>query len=312
MSGEMKKRKLGRTGLQVSEIGFGALEIGRPWGLPIAGDFVVPPETEVHALLDRVLELGINLIDTAPAYMLSEERLGKALKHRRKEFLLASKCGESFDGTRSLYDFSAQGTLEFIATSLRRLQTDYLDLIQIHCGPEEVETIRRGETLEGMLRAKKQGKVRWVGVSCNPAGALAALESGAYDVLQLPYSILNRAIAEPWPEGGESILSLAALNDVGVLIRESLERGKLTGKIRQEQANGEAAEVNIKQGLAQLESRGLRTPLSQLAIQYVLRRPEVSAALVGTRNLRHLEQAVDAEGKVLDKNALEEIEKLGA
>ena len=76
----MKTRKLGRTDLQVSEIGFGALEIGRPWGLPIEGDFAIPSEREVQALLDRALGLGINFIDTAPAYMLSEERLGRLLK----------------------------------------------------------------------------------------------------------------------------------------------------------------------------------------------------------------------------------------
>jgi aryl-alcohol dehydrogenase-like predicted oxidoreductase len=182
----VKTRKLGRTGLQVSEIGFGALEIGRAWGLPIEGDFAVPSEQEVHALLDRVLELGINLIDTAPAYMLSEERIGKLLKHRRKEFYLASKCGEHFDGYDSRYDFSQAGTLRFIVASLERLQTDYLDLVQIHCGPDEEETIQRGETLEGMLRAKQQGKVRWVGVSCHAGGARVALDKGGYDVLQLP------------------------------------------------------------------------------------------------------------------------------
>jgi len=308
----MRTRKLGRTELQISEIGFGALEIGRPWGLPIAGDFVVPEEREVHALLDRALELGINLIDTAPAYMQSEERLGKLLKNRRKEFYLASKCGEHFDGTQSRYDFSAKGTLEFIETSLRRLHTDYLDLIQIHCGPDEVETVRGGETLQGMLRAKAAGKVRWIGVSCHESGALAALESGAYDVLQLPYSILNRTIAEPWPEGGDSILSLAAQNNIGILIRESLEHGKLTDKIRRKPAKDDPVAARLGETLARLESRGIRTPLSQLAIQYVLRRPEVSSVLVGTRNARHLEQAIEAAARPLGARALEEIEAMGA
>lgn len=307
----MKIRKLGRTGLQVSEIGFGALEIGRPWGLPVAGDFVVPEEKEVQALLDRVLELGINLIDTAPAYMLSEERLGKLLKNRRREFYLASKCGERFDGTQSHYDFSTKGTLEFIESSLRRLQTDYLDLIQIHCGPDEVETIRRGETLQGMLRAKAEGKVRWIGVSCHESGAVAVLESGAYDILQLPFSILNRAIAEPWPEGGDSILSLSAQNNIGVLIRESLEHGKLTDKIQQASAKDDPAVTKVERLRARLKARGLRTPLNQLAVQYALSRPEVSCVLVGTRKPRHLEQAVAAAAPPLDPAALEEIEALG-
>lgn len=299
----MKTRTLGRTELRVSEIGFGALEIGRPWGLPVEGDFAVPSEQEVRALLDRVLELGINLIDTAPAYMLSEERLGKLLKHRRREFYLATKCGESFDGYESRYDFSTAGTQRFIEMSLRRLQTDYLDLVQIHCGPDEVETIRRGEALEGMLRAKKAGKVRWVGVSCNASGARAALDVNAYDVLQLSYSLLNRSIEE-------EILARAARANMGVVIRESLERGKLTDKIRGAKIDADPVIPRLQGLLAERESRGVRTPLSQIAIQFVLRSPQVTSVLVGTRNRRHLEEAVAAAGQELDPNLAREINAL--
>lgn len=299
----MPTRRLGRTGLQVSEIGFGALEIGRPWGLPVRGDFVVPSEKDAQALLDRALELGINLIDTAPAYMLSEERIGKFMKHRRKEFYLASKCGEYFDGTASRHDFSAAGTLRFIETSLRRLQTDYLDLVQIHCGPDEVGTIREGETLEGMLRAKQQGKVRGVGVSCHAEGALAALESGAYDVLQLPYSIVNRSI-----EG--EILSRAAASDIGVIVREPLERGKLTEKVRLAPSDADPSVTQAKKLLEKMDSQGIQTPLSQLAIHFVLRKPEVSTVLVGTRKVRHLEEAVEAARQTIDTRLLSEIEAL--
>src|SRR3989449_10572927 len=157
-------------------------------------------------LMPSASALGINFIDTAPAYVLSQERIGRLLKHRRREFHLATKCGECFDGYDSQYDFSTAATLKFIESSLERLQTDYLDLVQIHCGPDEVETIRRGETVEGMLRAKKEGKVRWVGVSCHEPGARAALEIGAYDVLQLPYSLLNRTVE------GDVFSRAAALN----------------------------------------------------------------------------------------------------
>jgi|SRR5579863_4777010 len=303
----MKKRQLGRTELMVTEIGFGALEIGRPWGLPIEGDFVIPAEREVEALLDRVLALGINLIDTAPAYMLSEERLGRLLKHRRKEFYLASKCGEHFNGYESRYDFSTEGTVEFIDRSLQRLQTDYLDLVEIHCGPDEVGTIRRGETLEGMRRAQRAGKVRWVGASCDVPGAEAALEMNAYDVLQLPYSILERSIERP-NAGGDSVLSRARKLGVGVIVREPLARGKLTDKVRQAAAGSDPAVAQVQGLLARLEARSVKTPLSALAIQFALRRPEVATVLVGTRNARHLEEAVDAAGHELDPVALRELE----
>lgn len=296
----MKKRTLGRTGLELSEISFGALEIGRAWGLPVEGDFAVPSDREVEALLERVLALGINLIDTAPAYMLSEERIGKLLRHRRKEFYLASKCGERFNGYESRYDFSTAGTLQFIETSLRRLQTDYLDLVQIHCGPEEVETIRRGEVLEGMLRAKKQGKVRWVGVSCNAAGAPVALEMGAYDVLQLPYSFLNRS--------AEEVLARGAQTNVGIIIREALERGKLTDKVRSLQPDADPTVTRLQQFLVKMEAGGARTSLSQFAIQFVLHNPHVTTVLVGTRNTRHLEEAIAAAHQPLDEKWLAELQ----
>lgn len=302
----MKKRRLGRTELLISEIGFGALEIGRPWGLPIEGDFVIPPEHDVQALLDRVLALGINVIDTAPAYMLSEERLGRLLKHRRKEFYLFSKCGERFDGYESHYDFSTEGTVEFIEFSLKRLQTDYLDLVQIHCGPDEVGTIRRGETLEGMLRAKRQGKVRWVGASCEAPGAAVALEMNSYDVLQLPYSILDRSI-ERASAGGDSVLSLARKLDVGIIARETLARGKLTDKVRKA-ASIDPTVARVKGLLARLDTRGVKTPLSRLAVQFALGRPEVATVLVGTRNALHLEDAIQAAGQELDPGVLREIE----
>ena len=305
----MKRRRLGHTDLEVSEIGFGALEIGRPWGLPIEGDFVIPSERDAGALLDRVLDLGINFIDTAPAYMLSEERLGRLLKHHRKEFYLASKCGEYFDGYESRYDFSTAGTLQFIETSLKRLQTDYLDLVQIHCGPDEAETIRRGEALEGMLRAKRHGKVRWVGASCDVDGATVALEMPAYDVLQLPYNLLNRSI-ERMESGGDSVLSRAARLGVGIIAREPLARGKLTDKSRRAPAGADPAVARAQDLLARLEQHGDRTSLSQIAIQLVLRRPEVATVLIGTRNVRHLEDAVQAAGRPLDTALLSELENL--
>src|SRR5947208_8306465 len=302
----MKRRRLGRTDLEVSEIGFGALEIGRPWGLPIEGDFVIPSERDAGALLDRVLDLGINFIDTAPAYMLSEERLGRLLKHRRQGLYLASKCGEYFDGYESRYDFSTAGTLQFIETSLKRLQTDYLDLVQIHCGPDEAETIRRGEALEGMLRAKRHGKARWVGASCDVDGARAALEMNAYDVLQLPYSLLCRLIEGKDPSG-DSALSRAARLGVGIIVREPLARGKLTDKSRRA-PDGDAAVQKAQALLGRLAQRGVGTPLSQIAIQFVLRRPEVGMVLVGTRNARHLEDAVQAAARPLDTELLAELE----
>ncbi len=138
------------------------------------------------------------------------------------------------------------------------MQTDYLDLLQIHCGPEEVETIRRGEALEGMLRAKKEGKVRWIGVSCGASGAHAALEMNAYDVLQLPYSLLNRSIEKGLGEGqsgDDSILARAAKANVGVIIREALEHGKLTDKFVEPRRTATLFSPSCKHGSRKLNRR---------------------------------------------------------
>jgi aryl-alcohol dehydrogenase-like predicted oxidoreductase len=186
-------------------------------------------------------------------------------------------------------------------------------LVQIHCGPDEEETIQRGETLEGMLRAKQQGKVRWVGVSCHAGGARVALDKGGYDVLQLPYSILNRAIekgsdqAEP---GEGSILSRAAAAGVGIMAREVLGRGHLTEKVRRMPAEGDPKAARVKALLTKLGTRGVKTPLNQLAVQFALRSPHVATVLVGTRNARHLEDAVVATRDPWNPSLIREIDSL--
>ena len=162
--------------------------------------------------------------------------------------------------------------------------------------------------LEGMLRAKQQGKARWVGASCEVGGATVALEMAAYDVLQLPYNLLCRSIEGNDPSG-DSVLSRAARVGVGVIAREPLARGKLTEKIRKA-PDEDAAVQKALALLANLEQRGVRTPLSQIAIQFVLRRPEVGMVLVGTRNVLHLEDAVEAAAQPLDTELLVELEAL--
>jgi aryl-alcohol dehydrogenase-like predicted oxidoreductase len=153
----MKYRTLGRTGLQVSELGFGALEIGRHWPYwrKDKPDFGFPREVEAVKVIHAAYDSGINFFDTAPAYYKSEEFLGKALRDRRHKVYLATKCGEWFDGERSVYNYSASETMKFVDESLRLLQTDYIDLLQIHSA--SLEVVQSGETLSAMKKAKEQG-----------------------------------------------------------------------------------------------------------------------------------------------------------
>ena len=174
----MKYRKLGRTGLDVSVLGFGALEIGRNWPYwrKEKSDFSRPTESDALRVIHSALDQGINLFDTAPAYFASEEILGKAFKGIRKNILIASKCGEWFDGEKSVYNYSYSETKIFIENSLRLLQTDYIDLIQIHSA--NVDIIRNGETLIAMKDLQKEGKVRFLGLSTDfEDAALLAIAS---------------------------------------------------------------------------------------------------------------------------------------
>lgn len=137
----MRFRRLGRTGLQVSEIGFGSLEIGRDWGV-VPTDRGTPQEANSIQLLEAAITLGVNFVDTAMAYVKSEERIGKAISSgrvRRERFYLATKAGERFDeATGSLYDYSYAGITRSIMESLEHLQVDRVEGLQLHTAPLEV------------------------------------------------------------------------------------------------------------------------------------------------------------------------------
>jgi aryl-alcohol dehydrogenase-like predicted oxidoreductase len=285
----MRYRKLGRTDLIVSEIALGGLEIGRDWG--IGSDIAKPDEADATRLLHRALDLGINFIDTAPAYQLSEERIGKALKGKRDKLYLATKCGEWFDGKRSVYDYSARETKRFIENSLRQLQTDYLDLLQIHSGSAEV--VRRGETLRAMQDAQRDGKVRFLGISCDTTeAALAALDDGGYDTIQVSYNPLQREM--------EPVLMKAKENNIGVIIKDGLAHGRMTPRYR---ALPESDTKRIEELQMLAQSEGMTLP--ELSLRFVLANDAVSTIIAGTKKLEHLEEnVVVSDGNTLSTELL--------
>ena len=214
-------RPLGRTGLQVSEIGFGALEIGRDWAADVNADPSHPTEQEAARVLNGLLDLGVNFIDTAPAYWSSEEFVGNALAHRRDEFILATKVGEHCDRSGSVYDYSRAATLAFIDRSLARVRTDRIDLLQIHSASMEV--LERGETLEAMQEAQTAGKVLHLGMTGGVNECVRAIEMGGYETVQAPYNLLML-------EAEEVLLPLARAKGVGRDIMRGIAGGKLTAK----------------------------------------------------------------------------------
>ncbi len=214
----MEQRPLGRTGLSVSRIGWGTVKIGRSTGVKYPDAFDVPSASEADWIVNAMLDLGITLIDTAPAYGLAEERLGGALGSRRHEVVLCTKVGEQFENGRSTHDFSAASTRRSLELSLRKLRTDAVDLILVHSDGRDIEIQTETDVVETLQDIKKAGMTQAIGFSGKtPDGAAHAL--GWADVLMCEYSIDVQTHA--------AVILQAAEQGVGVLLKKVLGSGHL-------------------------------------------------------------------------------------
>ncbi len=214
----MQRNSLGKTGLEVSPIGFGAFKIGRNQKTKYPEQYSLPSESESERLLNSVLDLGINLIDTAPAYGLSEQRIGQAISHRRDEFVLATKTGECFEQGESIYDYSAQATRASIEQSLRRLKTEWLDIVYIHSDGRDEWIQQQTDVVETLQRFKEQGVIRLIGFSGKTAEG-AELAMNWADVLMVEYHSENRSCADVMAKANEAGL--------GVVVKKGLASGHL-------------------------------------------------------------------------------------
>ena len=209
---DLELRKLGRTGLNVTVLGFGAMELRAPGSAIRSGRPVDP--AQAGKVLNAALDGGINFIDTSIDYGRSEDSIGESISHRRHEYYLATKCGCNADleaiasGTARGHTFSRDNIREGVHLSLRRMKTDYLDLVQFH-GPPPVET--RDEAIQAMLELKREGKTRFIGVSAVLPEVAGLVETGAFDTVQVPYSALERE--------HEAFIGQAALEGLGVVGR---------------------------------------------------------------------------------------------
>lgn len=211
-------RILGKTSLSVSPIAFGAFKIGRNQKIKYANPYDLPSDAETEKLLNDILDLGINLIDTAPAYGISEQRIGQFLSHRRNDFLLSSKVGETFENGASIYDFSEKAVRFSLDRSLNRLKTDHLDLCFIHSGPDDLKILTDSPCPAILQEYKEKGKIRFIGFS-GKTPAAASLAMNWADVLMIEY--------HPGDLSHESIFQQAHAKNIGILIKKPLASGKL-------------------------------------------------------------------------------------
>ncbi len=313
----MKTRKLGRTDLNLSTIGLGTWAIGGSgwkfsWG--------PQDDKESISAIRRALELGINWIDTAAVYGLghSEEIVGKAIRGLRDKPIIATKCGRFGDRKGDLFGrLKKESIRSEVEASLKRLNIEVIDLYQIHW-PQPEEDIEEAWTTLGDLI--KEGKIRYAGVSNFNIKQLKRVQPiHLVASFQPPYSMLERGI-----EG--KILQYCSVNNIGVIVYSPMQKGLLTGKFTRERAHKLpeddhrrrdprfqepelSANLKLVEDLRLIAEKSGRT-VAQLAIAWVLRHPEVTAAIVGARRPSQIEETVIAGDWVLSKEHIAAIEAL--
>ena len=214
----MVPRPLGRTGLFVSPIGLGTVKLGRNTDVKYPASFELPSDKEIAKLLATALDLGVNLIDTAPAYGASEKRLGAFVAAHREKIVLATKCGESYANGRSTYNFSAQAIIASLENSLKNLRTDRVDLLVLHSNGEDEKILTETDALAALIKLKQSGKIRAAGISAKTERGVA-LASRSLDVVMASFSQSDQALADA--------LSKAHAAGLGVLAIKGLASGHL-------------------------------------------------------------------------------------
>lgn len=208
----MEKRKFGKTDMEFSVLGFGGAEIGYD---------SAQTQGNVDELLNSALDAGLNVIDTAAAYLTSEKMIGEAVSHRREEFYLLTKCGALDNFTR--FDWSKKGVLETIEQSLRALKTDYIDIAQLHSCDSEI--LRQGDCIEGLQRAREKGYTRFIGYSGDREEAKTAIEMNVFDSFQTSVNIADQTpIDENIPLAAEKGLGIIAKRPVANAVWRTPEK----------------------------------------------------------------------------------------
>jgi len=279
---DIPKRRLGRTGVDVTVLGFGAFELrGEPTGPPVG-------DREAEELLNAALDAGMNLIDTSIDYGRSEELVGRFISHRRSEYFLASKCGCVVGAAQLEHVHTAENVRRGVENSLRLLRTDHLDIVQFHLSLTREELERDG-ALEEAMKLRQEGKVRFVGSSGTLPHLLQQIEMGVFDVFQIPYSALQRE--------HETAITKAAAAGAGTIIRGGVAKGAPTDWNRV--AGYMVGPETMKDRWEEAKLDQLLDGMSRMEfmLRFTLAHPDLDAAIVGTKNLAHLRDNIEAAKK---------------
>ncbi|MGH3504515.1 MAG: aldo/keto reductase [Nocardioidaceae bacterium] len=305
----MQYRTLGRTGIKVSPYALGTLMFATSIGNPDHDDSA--------RIIHKALDAGINVIDTADAYGDSEEVVGKALKGQRDNVVLATKVSRPTGDDPNQQGASRRWIVTAVENSLRRLQTDHIDLYQIH-RPDPDTDIE--ETLSALSDLIHSGKVRAIGASTTPASDIIEAQWVAerrglqrFHTEQPPYSILNRGIER-------EVLPIAQRYGMGTLVWGPLAQGLLTGRVRKGQRNelrraGFLQHLNDERRLGAVEqliplAEEAGMPLTHLATAFTIAHPGVTSAIVGPRTMNHLDDLLTGLDVTLTDDVLDRIDEI--
>ncbi len=277
----MIRKTLGRTGLEVTQLGYGSMGLRGPktWGVREVG------EEDADRILNAILDAGINFIDTAPDYGISERRIGDSIGSRRKEFYLATKCGcvytQHSDHLEIDHVWKKDIVERNLHTSLDRLKTDHVDLLQFHGG--DAETIQKEGLIDLLMDFRSQGMIRFLGVSSSLPHLPGYISLGVFDTFQIPYSCLAREHYDLISQAGET--------GAGIILRGGIAHGGPDAEIERPALN----DIWTKAKLDEILPVGMKR--AELILRETLSHPYCHTTIVGTCNFAHLQENLSAAAK---------------
>ncbi|WP_419419943.1 aldo/keto reductase [Legionella sp. D16C41] len=315
----LPKRYIKKLDRHVSFLGLGTVELGRAWG--IAGEESLhPSESLAKDVLEQALKSGLNVIDTASSYGLSEERIGRYIARENFDYLLITKPGEhnikatdsrcqqkAYDGIycakpAAAYDFSREAIFNDVNESLKKLKTDKIDVVLLHLDNKTaIDILKKGEVVEALQDLKSMGKLNFMGISVNGAPAQYAIDMDVFDVIEMEYSLINQR--------NKPYIDAAYAKGMGIIIRGGLGTGLLTSYVKQhiDEPNlpyGEKIRALLK--LTQYDY----DKLTSLALAFLYQDPHISSVIIGADRPSYIKKDIKLLKEFNDYALLERAKEL--